>query len=58
MNETDAVELVAYTAMHCVHSEGKDRPTIFDIVANLERAFTLIVVVMVVFLVIDIENVT
>ncbi|WJX10333.1 hypothetical protein P8452_01071 [Trifolium repens] len=41
MNETDAVELVAYTAMHCVHSEGKDRPTISDIVANLERAFTL-----------------
>jgi serine/threonine protein kinase len=41
MNETEAVELVAYTAMHCVHLEGKDRPTISDIVANLERAFTL-----------------
>jgi len=41
MNETEAVELVSYTAMHCVHLEGKDRPTISDIVANLERAFTL-----------------
>jgi hypothetical protein len=27
--------------MHCVHLEGKDRPTISDIVANLKRAFTL-----------------
>ncbi|RHN57133.1 putative non-specific serine/threonine protein kinase [Medicago truncatula] len=24
--------LVSYTAMHCVHLEGKDRPTISDIV--------------------------
>lgn len=36
--EVEAVELVAYTAMHCVHLEGKDRPTISDIVSNLERA--------------------
>ncbi|KAL5101859.1 hypothetical protein RYX36_006186, partial [Vicia faba] len=41
MNEKEAVELVAYTAIHCVHLEGKDRPTMADIVANLERAFTL-----------------
>ncbi|OIW04104.1 hypothetical protein TanjilG_00664 [Lupinus angustifolius] len=41
LNETDAVELVAYTAMHCVNLEGKDRPTMADIVANLERALTL-----------------
>ncbi|XP_058744877.1 putative serine/threonine-protein kinase-like protein CCR3 [Vicia villosa] len=41
MNEKEAVELVAYTAMHCVHLEGKGRPTMADIVANLERAFTL-----------------
>ncbi|XP_004490995.1 putative serine/threonine-protein kinase-like protein CCR3 [Cicer arietinum] len=41
LNETEAVELVAYTAMHCVNLEGKDRPTIADIVANLERAFSL-----------------
>lgn len=40
-NEVDAVELVAYTAMHCVNLEGKDRPTMTDIVANLERALTL-----------------
>ncbi|CAL0317632.1 unnamed protein product [Lupinus luteus] len=41
LNETEAVELVAYTAMHCVNLEGKDRPTMADIVANLERALTL-----------------
>jgi len=32
MNETEAVELVSYIAMHCVHLEGKDRPIISDIV--------------------------
>ncbi|KAJ8541513.1 hypothetical protein K7X08_002329 [Anisodus acutangulus] len=37
-SEVEAVELVAYTAMHCVHLEGKDRPTISDSVSNLERA--------------------
>lgn len=41
INEAEAVELVAYTAMHCVHLEGKDRPTMTDIVANLERALNL-----------------
>ncbi|KAL5568589.1 hypothetical protein UlMin_025164 [Ulmus minor] len=41
LNELEAVELVAYTAMHCVHLEGKERPTMMDIVANLERALTL-----------------
>ncbi|PIN06585.1 Serine/threonine protein kinase [Handroanthus impetiginosus] len=40
-NESEAVELVAYTALHCVHDEGKDRPTMTDIVANLERALAL-----------------
>ncbi|KAH6827294.1 CRINKLY4 related 3 [Perilla frutescens var. hirtella] len=40
-SEAEAMELVAYTAMHCVHLEGKDRPTINDIVANLERALAL-----------------
>lgn len=40
-NESEAVELVAYTAMHCVHLEGKDRPSMTDIVANLERALAL-----------------
>ncbi|XP_021862761.1 putative serine/threonine-protein kinase-like protein CCR3 [Spinacia oleracea] len=40
VNESDAVELVAYTALHCVNLEGKDRPTMTDIVSNLERALT------------------
>lgn len=40
-SESEAVELVAYTAMHCVHLEGKDRPSMTDIVANLERALAL-----------------
>ncbi|CAL0320324.1 unnamed protein product [Lupinus luteus] len=40
--ETEAVELMAYTAMHCVNLEGKDRPTMADIVSNLERALVLI----------------
>ncbi|GER50963.1 receptor kinase-like protein [Striga asiatica] len=39
--EAEAVELVAYTAVHCVHLEGKDRPTMSDVVANLERALGL-----------------
>ena len=41
MNEAEAVELVAYTAMQCVNLEGKERPTMADIVANLERALAL-----------------
>ncbi|KAJ4720070.1 GPCR kinase [Melia azedarach] len=41
LNEAEAVELVAYTAMHCVNLEGKERPTMADIVANLERALDL-----------------
>lgn len=41
LNEGEAVELVAYTAMHCVNLEGRERPTMTDIVANLERALGL-----------------
>ncbi|RZB73010.1 putative serine/threonine-protein kinase-like protein CCR3 [Glycine soja] len=41
VNEAEAVELVAYTAIHCVNLEGKDRPTMADIVANLERALAI-----------------
>ncbi|XP_037492711.1 putative serine/threonine-protein kinase-like protein CCR3 [Jatropha curcas] len=41
LNEAEAMELVAYTALHCVNLEGKDRPTMADIVANLERALSL-----------------
>ncbi|KAL4387227.1 hypothetical protein GQ457_09G030740 [Hibiscus cannabinus] len=40
-NEAEALELMAYTAMHCVNMEGKERPTISDIVCNLERAVTV-----------------
>ncbi|CAN4087490.1 unnamed protein product [Withania somnifera] len=38
LREAEGVELVAYTAMHCVHLEGKHRPTMTDIICNLERA--------------------
>ncbi|KAL5995592.1 hypothetical protein ACLOJK_025656 [Asimina triloba] len=41
LNEAEAVELVAYTAVHCVNLEGKERPTMTDIVANLERALAI-----------------
>ncbi|KAK9061057.1 hypothetical protein SSX86_018237 [Deinandra increscens subsp. villosa] len=41
VNEAEAVELMAYTAIHCVNMEGKERPTMNDIVANLERAASL-----------------
>nr|POE73404.1 putative serine/threonine-protein kinase-like protein ccr3 [Quercus suber] len=41
VTEAEAVRLVAYTAMHCVHLEGKERPNISDIVGNLERALAL-----------------
>ncbi|TYH66872.1 hypothetical protein ES332_D06G151900v1, partial [Gossypium tomentosum] len=41
LNETEAVELMAYIAMHCVNCEGKERPIIGDIVSNLERAFNV-----------------
>ncbi|XP_037492614.1 putative serine/threonine-protein kinase-like protein CCR3 [Jatropha curcas] len=41
IHEAEAVELMAYTAMHCVSLEGKERPNIDQIVANLERALAL-----------------
>ncbi|XWS71568.1 hypothetical protein CRYUN_Cryun03dG0149000 [Craigia yunnanensis] len=41
IHEADAVELMAYAAMHCVNLEGKERPNMTDIVANLEKALTL-----------------
>ncbi|KAA0031831.1 putative serine/threonine-protein kinase-like protein CCR3 [Cucumis melo var. makuwa] len=41
MKEVDAVEMVAYTAMHCVKLEGEERPNIGDIVENLEKAVGL-----------------
>ncbi|XP_072974800.1 putative serine/threonine-protein kinase-like protein CCR3 [Typha angustifolia] len=39
--EAEAVELVAYTAVHCVSLEGKERPAMSDVVANLETALAL-----------------
>ncbi|GJT84356.1 putative serine/threonine-protein kinase-like protein CCR3 [Tanacetum coccineum] len=41
VNESESVELMAYTAIHCVNSEGRERPTMTDIVANLERAVSI-----------------
>ncbi|PWA68663.1 CRINKLY4 related 3 [Artemisia annua] len=41
VNESEAVELMAYTAIHCVNLEGRERPTMTDIVANLERAVSI-----------------
>lgn len=38
-NEVGAVEVMAYTAVDCVKLEGKERPSMTDIVGRLERAF-------------------
>ncbi|CAK9164200.1 unnamed protein product [Ilex paraguariensis] len=40
-NEAEAVELVAYAAMHCVKLEGKERPNVAEVVASLDRALAL-----------------
>lgn len=39
--EVGAVEYMAYIAMDCVKLEGKERPGMTDIVANLDKAFSL-----------------
>ncbi|KAF9596939.1 hypothetical protein IFM89_014518 [Coptis chinensis] len=41
MKEAEAVELMAYIAVHCVNLEGKERPSMTDIVSNLERALAI-----------------
>ncbi|OMO90416.1 Ribosomal protein S18 [Corchorus olitorius] len=41
IHEAEAVELMAYTALHCVNLEGKERPNMTDIVASLEKALSL-----------------
>jgi len=41
MNESEAVEILAYTAMMCVNLEGKERPTMSDVISNLEKALAL-----------------
>ncbi|XP_073297642.1 putative serine/threonine-protein kinase-like protein CCR3 [Primulina huaijiensis] len=40
-NESEALELMANTAVHCVPLEGKDRLTMSGVVVNLERALAL-----------------
>ncbi|XP_047323894.1 putative serine/threonine-protein kinase-like protein CCR3 [Impatiens glandulifera] len=40
--EAEAVELVAYAAVQCVNREGRDRPTMSDMVTNLERALGML----------------
>ncbi|XP_037492719.1 putative serine/threonine-protein kinase-like protein CCR3 [Jatropha curcas] len=40
-NEVEAVEKMAYTALHCVNSEGNSRPKITSVVTNLEQALSL-----------------
>ncbi|XP_010264633.1 PREDICTED: putative serine/threonine-protein kinase-like protein CCR3 [Nelumbo nucifera] len=40
-NEAEAVELTARVAVKCVGLEGRDRPTMADIVTNLESALSL-----------------
>ena len=42
VNEVESLEIMAYTAMHCVNLEGKERPEMTGIVANLERALAFI----------------
>lgn len=42
VNEVESLELMAYTAMHCVNLEGRERPDMTDIVANLERALAFV----------------
>ncbi|KAF2319088.1 hypothetical protein GH714_013185 [Hevea brasiliensis] len=41
VKEAEAVELVACTALHCVNLEGNNRPSITNVVANLEQASSL-----------------
>ncbi|KAI9109126.1 hypothetical protein K1719_019749 [Acacia pycnantha] len=38
VNEIEGLEIMAYGAMHCVRLEAKERPSVSEIVANLERA--------------------
>ncbi|XP_062085500.1 putative serine/threonine-protein kinase-like protein CCR3 [Humulus lupulus] len=41
INEAEAVEILADTAVRCVKLEGNDRPDIAEVVSSLERAFSL-----------------
>ncbi|XP_019447013.1 PREDICTED: putative serine/threonine-protein kinase-like protein CCR3 isoform X2 [Lupinus angustifolius] len=42
VNEIESLEIMAYTAMHCVNLVGRERPEMSDIVANLERALAFV----------------
>ncbi|WCJ19633.1 CRINKLY4 related 3 [Euphorbia peplus] len=42
VNEAEAIEMMAYTALHCVNLDGINRPNITDIVNNLEEALSLL----------------
>ncbi|KAF6168508.1 hypothetical protein GIB67_015055 [Kingdonia uniflora] len=39
--EMEVVELLAYMALYCVNLEGRERPSMNDIVANLGRVLAL-----------------
>ncbi|KAF2319129.1 hypothetical protein GH714_013494 [Hevea brasiliensis] len=41
VGQAEAVVLVAYTALRCVNLEAKDRPSMTDVVVNLEKALFL-----------------
>ena len=42
VNEVESLKLMAYTAMHCVNREGKERPDMTEIVASLEGALAFV----------------
>ncbi|XP_054818324.1 putative serine/threonine-protein kinase-like protein CCR3 [Prosopis cineraria] len=42
VNEVEGLEIMAYSAMHCVNLEAKERPSVSDVVANLERALAVV----------------
>ncbi|KAF6136303.1 hypothetical protein GIB67_042788 [Kingdonia uniflora] len=39
--EMEVVKLLTFTALHCVNLEGRERPSMNDIVTNLERVLAL-----------------
>ncbi|KAG4920225.1 hypothetical protein JHK86_049038 [Glycine max] len=41
LKEAEALKILAYTAICCVKLEGRHRPTMNDIVVNLDRAFAI-----------------
>lgn len=41
VNEAEALELLDCVAIHCVNLKRKDKPTMVDIVVNLERVLAI-----------------